>query len=63
MLYAFCLQVTLIDKFKHPKSGKSSLCFRIVYRHMERTLTQAEVNVIHAKIGAEMVKDFNVAIR
>lgn len=57
------LQVTLIDKFKHPKSGKSSLCFRIVYRHMERTLTQAEVNVIHAKIGAEMVKDFNVVIR
>ncbi|XP_052563420.1 probable phenylalanine--tRNA ligase, mitochondrial [Culex pipiens pallens] len=56
-------QVTLIDKFKHPKSGKSSLCFRIVYRHMERTLTQAEVNVIHAKIGAEMVKDFNVVIR
>ncbi|XP_055596537.1 probable phenylalanine--tRNA ligase, mitochondrial [Uranotaenia lowii] len=56
-------QVTLIDKFKHPKTGKSSLCFRIVYRHMERTLTQSEVNVVHANIGAELVKSVNVVIR
>ncbi|XP_058834836.1 probable phenylalanine--tRNA ligase, mitochondrial [Topomyia yanbarensis] len=56
-------QVTLIDKFNHPKTGKSSLCFRIVYRHMSRTLTQAEANVTHAKIAAEMVKEFNVVIR
>ncbi|XP_053685945.1 probable phenylalanine--tRNA ligase, mitochondrial [Sabethes cyaneus] len=56
-------QVTLVDRFKHPKTGKSSLCFRIVYRHMSRTLTQAEVNVTHAKIGAESMKEFNVIIR
>lgn len=56
-------QVTLIDKFTHPKTGKSSLCFRIVYRHMEKTLTQAEVNVVHAKIGSELIKEFNVVIR
>ncbi|EAA00318.3 AGAP012096-PA [Anopheles gambiae str. PEST] len=56
-------QVTLIDRFTHPKTGKSSLCFRIVYRHMERTLTQAEVNVVHAKIGSELVASYNVSIR
>ncbi|CAO1412599.1 unnamed protein product [Diamesa tonsa] len=56
-------QVSLIDKFTHPKSGKSSLCFRIVYRHMERTLTQDEVNVIHDGIAKMLVDKYNVTIR
>lgn len=56
-------QVTLIDKFKHQKTGKSSLCFRIVYRHMERTLTQEEVNEIHKKIEQQAETRFNVKIR
>ncbi|KAJ6639139.1 putative phenylalanine--tRNA ligase, mitochondrial [Pseudolycoriella hygida] len=56
-------QVSLIDKFKHPKTGKSSLCFRIVYRHMEKTLTQNEVNEIHSKITTTVEKRFNVKIR
>lgn len=56
-------QITLVDKFKHPKTGKSSLCFKIVYRHMERTLTQAEVNDIHDKIAKAASEGFNVVIR
>jgi len=56
-------QVTLIDKFTHPKTGKSSLCFRIIYRHMEKTLNQAEVNEIHNKISSAAVESFNVKIR
>lgn len=28
--------VTLIDDFKHPKSGKRSLCYRLNYRSMDR---------------------------
>jgi len=52
-----------VDKFKHPKTGKSSVCFRIVYRHMERTLTQAEVNEIHKQIASASVDSFNVQIR
>ncbi|XP_055694147.1 probable phenylalanine--tRNA ligase, mitochondrial [Lutzomyia longipalpis] len=56
-------QVHLQDKFTHPKSGRTSMCFRIIYRHMERTLTQAEVNEVHAKIAQNLVEKFNVEIR
>ncbi|KAM8712605.1 hypothetical protein ACLKA7_013008 [Drosophila subpalustris] len=56
-------QISLVDKFKHPKTGKSSVCFRIVYRHMERTMTQAEVNEIHKHIADASVEHFNVQIR
>lgn len=56
-------QVSLRDKFTHPKTGRNSLCFRIVYRHMERTLTQQEVNAIHAEISNELVKKYHVKIR
>lgn len=56
-------QVTLHDKFTHPKTGRHSLCFRLVYRHMERTFTQKEVNDLHAKIANELVQKYNVTVR
>lgn len=56
-------QITLVDKFKHPKTGKSSMCFRIIYRHMERTLAQAEVGEIHGKIAEVVSERLNVVIR
>lgn len=56
-------QVTVIDRFTHPKSGRGSLCFRIVYRHMERTLMQAEVNEIHNAIKRSTVEVYQVEIR
>ncbi|XP_063629357.1 probable phenylalanine--tRNA ligase, mitochondrial [Cydia splendana] len=56
-------QVKLKDKFVHPKSRKHSLCYSIVYRHLERTLTQAEVNQVHKEIEKAAISAFNVAIR
>ncbi|XP_054740243.1 probable phenylalanine--tRNA ligase, mitochondrial [Anastrepha obliqua] len=56
-------QISLVDRFKNNKTGKSSVCFRIVYRHMERTLTQAEVNKIHKQIADACVQAFHVEIR
>ncbi|XP_015609271.1 probable phenylalanine--tRNA ligase, mitochondrial [Cephus cinctus] len=56
-------QITLIDQFVHPKTKKVSHCYRIVYRHMERTLTQKEVNNIHEKIADIATQNLNVVIR
>ncbi|QRW01522.1 phenylalanyl-tRNA synthetase [Ceratobasidium sp. AG-Ba] len=39
--------VILTDKFVHPKTNKTSLCYRVNYRSMERSLTNDEVNVLH----------------
>ena len=36
--------VALVDAFTHPKTGKTSNCFRIAYRSMERSLTDDEIN-------------------
>lgn len=56
-------QVSLVDEFKHPKTGKTSHCYRIVYRHMERTLAQEEVNAVHKIIELAASNNLGVTIR
>ncbi|EFX88755.1 hypothetical protein DAPPUDRAFT_206483 [Daphnia pulex] len=56
-------QVRLVDEFLHPKTKKRSQCFRIIYRHMERTLTQAEVGKVHERIKAQLAADLGVTLR
>lgn len=36
--------IEVIDDFTHPKTKKRSLCFRINYRHMDRSLLNEEVD-------------------
>ncbi|XP_061661338.1 phenylalanine--tRNA ligase, mitochondrial isoform X2 [Syngnathoides biaculeatus] len=43
-------EVALLDDFTHPTSGRRSLCFRVLYRHTERTLSQREVRAVHGEI-------------
>ncbi len=56
-------KVTLVDKFTHPKTQRTSHCYRIVYRHMEKTFTQEEVNEIHKEIGRVATETFGVELR
>lgn len=56
-------QVKLIDQFQHPKTGNVSHCYRIVYRHLEKTLTQDEVNLVHKQIEKNAVQLLGVKVR
>lgn len=56
-------QVRLVDEFVHPKTQRKSHCYRITYRHMERTLTQLEVNALHKSIADEATSKLGISIR
>src|SRR5690606_9998556 len=58
--------VELIDKYENAKKfgeGKISYTFRITYRHLEKTLTNEEVNEIHKNLEDRTEKEFSAEIR
>ena len=55
--------VRLVDNFVHPVSGRKSLCYRINYRSLERTLRHEEVNQLHESIGKQLVERLGVELR
>ncbi|KAF2424418.1 phenylalanyl-tRNA synthetase mitochondrial precursor [Tothia fuscella] len=55
--------VRLTDAFTHPKTGRKSLCYRIFYRSLERTLTHEEANGLHEDIRKKLVEGFGVELR
>jgi phenylalanyl-tRNA synthetase alpha chain len=42
--------ISIIDEFVHPKTKKKSYCFRINYRHMDRSLLNEEVDTFQFKL-------------
>jgi phenylalanyl-tRNA synthetase alpha chain len=55
--------VKLIDKFTKPSSGRTSHCYRIVYRAIDRNLTNEEVNELQNKVRSEVVRKLGVELR
>jgi len=56
-------QVELIDEFVHPKTGRTSNCFRISYRSMDRSLTNEEIDTIQDQVRNEVVEKLGVDLR
>ncbi|TFK54878.1 phenylalanyl-tRNA synthetase [Heliocybe sulcata] len=55
--------VKVIDRFTHPKTKRDSLCYRINYRSMDRSLSNAEVNDIQDQVVSHLKDRFGVEIR
>ncbi|KAI1858561.1 hypothetical protein JX265_010654 [Neoarthrinium moseri] len=53
----------VVDDFTHPKTGRRSLCYRINYRSLERTLTNTETNELHDRLTQALVEKLGVEIR
>ena len=47
-------EAKLVDDFVHPKTARRSMCYRINYRSLERTLTNTETNNIHNTLCKEL---------
>lgn len=58
-----CESIQLVDHFIHPKTKKSSYCYRIIYRSMDRTLTSDEINEIQEKIRNESTELLHLILR
>ncbi len=59
-------QVELMDEYENDEkfgANKKSYTFHIVYRSLEKTLTDIEVNAIHDKITEKTKEEFGAVIR
>jgi phenylalanyl-tRNA synthetase beta chain len=54
--------LTLFDVFRFP-DGRRSLAWRLVFQATDRTLTDDEVNAIHARIVRRVGEQFNISLR
>ncbi|KAM7208479.1 hypothetical protein V8F20_001160 [Naviculisporaceae sp. PSN 640] len=55
--------VKLVDEFVHPKTGRKSLCYRVNYRSLERTLTNEMTNAMHERVRNLLVERLGVELR
>ena len=55
-------EVKLIDEFKS-SDDRVSHCYRILYRSMDKTFTNDEINMIHSKVADSVVNQLSVILR
>ena len=59
-------EMTLLDTYENGEklgAGKVSYAYRITYRSIDKTLTNEEVNALHAELEVATVKNFGATIR
>lgn len=56
-------EVKLIDEFTNPKTERTSNCFRINYRSMDRSLTNEEINELQEKVRERLPLELGVELR
>jgi len=56
-------RVELIDEFVHPKTKRTSNCFRISFRSMDRSLTNEEIDILQKQVRDETVARCGVELR
>jgi phenylalanyl-tRNA synthetase alpha chain len=59
-------EMALIDEYENAAkfgAGKKSYAYRITYRSLDRTLTDAEVNEMHKKLEEETKRVFGGEVR
>jgi phenylalanyl-tRNA synthetase alpha chain len=56
-------QVQLLDRFQRPSDGRTSLCYRVTYRSMDRSLTNEEIDALQARVRQEVVEKLGVELR
>lgn len=55
--------VTLIDSFTNKKTSRTSHCYRIAYRSMERSLSDEEINVLQESVREALASRLKVELR
>ena len=56
-------KVELFDEFQNKKTGRTSQAYRIVYRDMDRSLTNKEVDEIQLRVREQLVSRLGVELR
>ena len=54
--------VSVFDVFRFP-DGRRSVAWRLTFQAADRTLTDDEVNTIHARVAARVGAQFHIALR
>ena len=57
------ISVENIDSFTNPKSSKTSNCYRVTYRSMDRSLTNDEINALQDALRDEAAATLGVELR
>ena len=56
-------KIEQIDEFTHPKTSRTSKCYRVTYRSLDRTLTDVEINDLQDKLRDVAADKLQVELR